>query len=507
MKNKKHFNLKPYIPLIFIIGIFVFLCSFVINRAIWFDESYSAQTIKGTFSEIVETTAADVHPPLYYWLLKIWSVPFGRSLIALRSLSLFFAIVTLVFAFLTFRRWSKTQKIATFLTSAIALCPFFIYYATEIRMYSMVCAIVMASIYVLDLALEKKSKKYWIFYGLLLTAALYTHYFSAFAFFAEYIYVLVCRRKDIEKPFRKLFFVSIFAFVLYLPWLPSLISQVVAVEHGYWIDPITPSALMNFFSQSLLYFEYVEKNTPFFILTLITLAVVIITTFTTYGEMGKNTKSKFLLIVFVVFIPFLSLILLSIPPLSPVYITRYLTYSLTLFWVLVAILIVQSNSTVSFLSKILAALMLVCSILGFFNVCKDNNYQPVFKEITAQIELIDDDDKVTPIIFDEASSDAFNAVFYGTEKHPMYIIDPMEGWHAALPLSRYGKNYISDFEKFKEETPAFWRIVPSHIASAKTKRDAEKQGFKLTYCRQYSGYMVYKFEKENKDLKTSENLL
>ena len=495
--------MKKFVPLIFIIGIFVFICSFMVNRAVWFDESYSAQTIKGTFSEIAKTTSADVHPPLYYYLLKIWTIPFGRSILSLRSFSVFFGIITIIFAFLVFKRWSKSPKIAGFITLAVAVCPFFIYYATEIRMYSLVCAIVMASVYVLDLALEKKSRKYWFIYSLLLALALYTHYFAAFAFLAEYIYVFVFHRKDDQKVVKQLIFAATVALILFLPWIPSLITQVTNVEKEYWIEPITPYTFLQFFSLSLVYFEDILKNIPELTLVIVALILIVITAVSALKTMGNHTKDKTSLIAFLTFIPFLALIILSVPPLSPVYVPRYITYSLTLFWALIAILIIQIYNSKPFLAKLTIFIMLICSIVGALNVLNENNYSAVVSDVIAGIEIYDGENE-SPIIFAESSSAAFDAVFYQTEKHHVYIIDPMTAWNASKPLSEYGENYIEDFDAFREEVNAFWYVSPVHVTSSRIKQ--EMTGFELKYAKNISGYAVYKFQKE-KDLKTSENLL
>ena len=43
----------------------------VFNKSIWYDEVYSLNLVKGNFAQIVSGTAQDVHPPLYYLILKL----------------------------------------------------------------------------------------------------------------------------------------------------------------------------------------------------------------------------------------------------------------------------------------------------------------------------------------------------------------------------------------------------------------------------------------------------
>lgn len=64
----------------------IFLCSVVLYLILYllliggdfisFDESYTFAMIKHSFLEIWRITAADVHPPLFYWYLKILTFPF-----------------------------------------------------------------------------------------------------------------------------------------------------------------------------------------------------------------------------------------------------------------------------------------------------------------------------------------------------------------------------------------------------------------------------------------------
>lgn len=56
-------------------------------QSLWSDEGNSAALARRGFTEIAQRTAFDIHPPLYYWLLKIWMVIWGDSEAGLRSLS------------------------------------------------------------------------------------------------------------------------------------------------------------------------------------------------------------------------------------------------------------------------------------------------------------------------------------------------------------------------------------------------------------------------------------
>ncbi|MBK8795327.1 MAG: hypothetical protein IPM07_02455 [Anaerolineales bacterium] len=92
-----------------------------------------------SFGEIAAAAAADIHPPGYYWLLKVWSLLFGDSAAAMRGLSatlgvlLVALIVTIAFRIAHERKeWRSFPVLAALLA---ALNAFQIYYSQEARMY------------------------------------------------------------------------------------------------------------------------------------------------------------------------------------------------------------------------------------------------------------------------------------------------------------------------------------------------------------------------------------
>ena len=81
MKNKllKKEQL-PHIILIIIGIIFLLIPAFHSN--IWFDESYSVAIVNHSFGEIWQIGANDVHPILYYWMLRMVYLLTNGSIIA-----------------------------------------------------------------------------------------------------------------------------------------------------------------------------------------------------------------------------------------------------------------------------------------------------------------------------------------------------------------------------------------------------------------------------------------
>ena len=65
------------------------------TQSMWVDEAWSVWISKLAVSQMVQATAADVHPPLYYVLLHYWIMVFGSSESAVRLLSALFGVLAI----------------------------------------------------------------------------------------------------------------------------------------------------------------------------------------------------------------------------------------------------------------------------------------------------------------------------------------------------------------------------------------------------------------------------
>ncbi|HUC96602.1 MAG TPA: glycosyltransferase family 39 protein, partial [Candidatus Saccharimonadales bacterium] len=131
------------------------------KSSIWFDEAFGAYMIHYNFIDIARYTATDVHPPVFYWLLKIWSMIFGNTELGLRSMSVFFGGIAITFGYLlTNRLFTKTAARISLIF--MVLSPMFIRYSQEARMYMLVAAIALAATYVLTYAVQTKKKLPWV---------------------------------------------------------------------------------------------------------------------------------------------------------------------------------------------------------------------------------------------------------------------------------------------------------------------------------------------------------
>lgn len=104
------------------------------TQSLWSDEGNSAALAMRSLTEIAHDAANDIHPPLYYWLLRLWTQVFGVSETPLRSLSALLGVL-LVLATTHLGSICFNRNIGLAAGFIAALAPFQVYYSQEARMY------------------------------------------------------------------------------------------------------------------------------------------------------------------------------------------------------------------------------------------------------------------------------------------------------------------------------------------------------------------------------------
>ncbi len=205
------------------------------SHSIVLDEAYSIVFARGSLADIVRATAADVHPPLYYFLLWAVRVLFGESIVKYRIVTVFATYLNLFWlgASLIRRKWGNGTAVFYILWFGLTYCTF--EKSMIIRMYPLGCLLVTAVVIYLFSLYESWRKKDYILSILLTIAAMYTHYFAVMAVFAAWAVLLACVcLKKRQYIWRVLGGGALIA-LGYLPWMGVVLSQTRKVTEGYWI--------------------------------------------------------------------------------------------------------------------------------------------------------------------------------------------------------------------------------------------------------------------------------
>ena len=243
--------------LIICMGLAVFgivtMSVFSLSPELWGDEEYSLWIVEYSYRDIVKITANDVHPPLYYFILKTWITCVQAILgadyrvFAAKVCSIIPYVLLFLIGITTVRkRWQGT--LSAIFTAAIITMPNMTHYGVEIRMYSWGMLFVTLAYMALYNVVKKGKIINWLAFSAASLAAAYTHYFACVAvsglYFVLFIWVAWKNRKDIIK-----WFVSAFmTFMGFLPWLTIVIKQLKSVEENYWISEIKADTVHEFFA-------------------------------------------------------------------------------------------------------------------------------------------------------------------------------------------------------------------------------------------------------------------
>lgn len=341
------------------LGIFLFILAIIsllfpllsINTSIWGDEAFSLLAIKFSFSDMFTLLNFDVHPFLYYILLKIFidvMSLFNFNVIIMGKLfSVFPFIFLLLLAGLRIRKCCGWLCAGLF-SFCIMFMPQMMHYAIEIRMYSWAMFFVTLSFwYAYEITLNPSTKN-WFLFILASTLASYTHYYATLDVGIIYLilgYHLFRTKCELNK-----YVVSILITgLLFLGNLKLLMRQVLSVKHSYWISKLTIDTII----KDILYiisphnYHLFEADLKAIITSynLDILGVILVLLYFILALIYfKNKEDNGILIngSLILIISSIFGILVSIL-IKPVFVARYMIPSLACFWLTFAFLLSKTN--------------------------------------------------------------------------------------------------------------------------------------------------------------------
>jgi len=226
-----------------------FLVRFTIavnNEPLWYDESFSVVLAGLPLDRLIAATAGDVHPPLYYMALKLWTGSNSVKPIEMNARFLSFllmAVCGLIYA----RLLSRLSLSETEVDIAMLLymwLPGLTFFSAEARMYALLCPLLLGAILCLwrsESPFISVELAYSIAGGVLIGMACLTH--NVGLIYAPVVAVSafvfrVRRGVPTRKVIYGLMLCAGVAMIVYSPWAGVLIQQTAATsKDGYWNAP------------------------------------------------------------------------------------------------------------------------------------------------------------------------------------------------------------------------------------------------------------------------------
>lgn len=385
MKNKSFF-LKRDIIILLVCFISLFVQTFNIN--VWTDELFTMNMCKNSFSEIWYMTASDTHPPLFYWMAKVFTSIFGESATVFKIFSaLGYFATMLLYVPLKKIKISQNNELSFLYLIIIALMPCMLRRGIDIRMYSWTCFFVTAAVIEMLKIYQDNKIINWILCAIFTACAMYSHYYGTLAVFILWVLLGIFLIRE-KKTFLLYGICGLCLVAVYFPWMTCLFGQVerVSTTKSLTIDQIS---IMDF-GEYIAYFYHTGKT---LISVVLSVSICLFLGMFFFKSIYKKQINKGLISLACILLLTPGIGILVSFLVTPVFIAKYLSVVAGIF----AILLATAMSNLKKKTKIwFIVILLFGSILTYIDISQDQNDNALM-EIRAYIRRYED----VPIIAED----------------------------------------------------------------------------------------------------------
>lgn len=369
----------------FLLSIILFAYMFIspLSHIIFYlDEFFTITLVNFPVGDIIHITAADVHPPLHYLILKFMVKLF--SFMGIESNIFIHKIVSIIpYALFLIISATKLRKEYGWFTAGLfvfsigVMSEFFNFYLT-IRMYSWaVLFVVFAFIYAKD-ALAKKDLKSWLLVSIFSVLSAYTHYFAAISVICLYSFILVHILLKNKEQIKNWFISVVFGILLYSPWILILIDQISRRPCNS-----IPASSLDLYLSSFGYFLNFNN-----ILNCIIILIIISITVLYLKELNKkeDINKTYILMGMGVYVFTIVLSFIVEMVYKPILVTRYLLPAAAVLWLVISIMIGKIENKKAFIFSFACILLILISGLGatINNINQNNDLETTLNQIAEE---------------------------------------------------------------------------------------------------------------------------
>ena len=343
------------------------------KSSIWHDEGFSVMLSGRSPISIWLGSARDVHPPLYYELLHLWTAMFGKSVLAIRSLSLVAGLLIVALGYQVVYMIIKKRNVALLASFLLAVNPFLIRYSQEARMYGILGVFLLVAIIgIIKIVKDSKDWAGYILYVFGISAGLYTHYFTALAVIAFWLYAISIYFGKVKIRLItdwRWWLANIFAALIFLPWVPSMIKQFTRAQGLGWLPKASIRTLNDTIWQ---FFTFTDARQIWQIVYwLVPLLLLVAIAYVCYKDRTSEKFSR-LLMLFAI-IPILLAIATSF--VKPIFHERYFAFSAIGICMILALAVHYAAEKRKYLAVAATVIVVSIQLIGIRNVYAQANHQ------------------------------------------------------------------------------------------------------------------------------------
>jgi len=402
------------------------------KNSLWFDEAWVARFTQLRWTEILPLLAGtDVHPPLYFFLMKAWTSVAGTSEVALRLPSAVASTCAVLLTYFLMRRIAS-EPVSLLAAFLVAVSPFSVMAAQEARMYPLLELLALGSTLALILAVERGGAPRWVAYAVLAAVTAYTHYLGVLILVAHGVWIAGFERRRL----RAWLFAAGGAAVLYAPWVPSLWHQATQTAyHAWWLEPVTLSRLTGMLGLFAFGGSLVGMPSYFFngTLPLVAQALLILPFLVVLWRGGvalSSDRRALALLGLTLVLPIGAAFLISL--VKPMFYPRWFSFLIPFYAMFIAFGIAEVAGRFRAPRPAVAVLtagVMALSVPVFARYYFDPNFRPYQWRAAAAVVRAEAHPADAIVYVHYASEVAFRYYFH--EQHPTLILTPLEGASGA----------------------------------------------------------------------------
>lgn len=239
--------------LIMLIGLLIRLMSVDKPFGLWNDEYVSWYiSQKPLFGEFFDAVYKNCHMPFYYFYLKIWTFLFGNQDLSLRISSVIPSVLGIPTMFFIGKKLKDSHAglVCAILT---AFSGFMIYFAQEVRFYSLLFLFSALAIFVTLKVLEKQSYLNYLLFYLTNILVMLTHTIGFVFVFFNFLTVFYVLKKENKISYKQITLIVLLTVATMLPLSPFLFKVLTgSYLSQFWSD----------FSLTKLFFVFADYISP-----------------------------------------------------------------------------------------------------------------------------------------------------------------------------------------------------------------------------------------------------
>jgi uncharacterized membrane protein len=323
---------------------------------LWSDEVYTKSMLDGSLPDFFSKFKNDLHPPLYYLGLRLFTGLFGLNSISLRLFSVLGVLSTILLGYFAGQRVFGKQGAIYFCMMLISV-PMLAAYSHQARMYTWAAFSVTGVFIYSCLFMRTGRNRDLVLLSVFTVLAMYIHYYSMAAAFVANIFVFLHLLRTKNKKWLPHLFSLLIATILFLPWLFMFIIQVKKVQHAFWAPEVSFNAILSCFT--IPFTEQFWTTNYSISLTILIYSLII---FAFFISLTKSYSEYRLVLRLSLFIFLGTLLVVTIISLfsQPILSTRYVMAIVTMLVIPPTILLIQMK--IKWLKMILIMVILFLGI-------------------------------------------------------------------------------------------------------------------------------------------------